>query len=54
MAFYAPMVAACAYYTSTAPTHEGDAFHRLSLDPGILWGLGGLAVANASDVERGM
>jgi hypothetical protein len=46
MAFYAPMVAAVAYYTGTAPTHEGEAFHGLSLDPEILWGLGGLAVAS--------
>jgi hypothetical protein len=46
MAFYAPMAAAVAYYTSTAPAHEGEAFHGLSLSPGILWGLGGLAVAS--------
>ena len=48
MAFYAPMVAALAYYTSTAPAHEGEAFHGLSLDSGILWGLGGLAVASVA------
>jgi hypothetical protein len=42
-AFYLPMIAAVAYYTSTAPTHEGEAFHGLSLGPGALWGLGGLA-----------
>jgi hypothetical protein len=46
MAFYLPMVAAVAYYTSTAPTHEGEAFRGLSLDPAILWGLGGLAAAS--------
>jgi hypothetical protein len=44
-AFYLPMIAAVAYYTSTSPTHEGEAFHGLSLDPGILWGLGGAAAA---------
>jgi hypothetical protein len=44
-AFYLPMLAAVAYYTSTAPTHEGEAFHGLSLHPGILWGLGGAAAA---------
>ena len=26
-AFYLPMIAAVAYYTSTAPTHEGEPFH---------------------------
>ena len=45
-AFYLPMIAAVAYYTSTAPTHEGEAFHGLSLGPGILWGLGGAAAAS--------
>ncbi len=45
-AFYLPMIAAVAYYTSTAPTHEGEAFHGLSLDPAILWGLGGAAAAS--------
>jgi hypothetical protein len=45
-AFYAPMIAAVAYYTSTAPTHEGAAFHGLSLGPGILGGLGALAAAS--------
>jgi hypothetical protein len=45
-AFYAPMIAGVAYYTSTSPTHEGEAFHHLSLDPEILWGLGALAVAS--------
>jgi hypothetical protein len=42
-AFYVPMIATVAYYTSTAPSHEGEAFHGLPIDPGILWGLGGLA-----------
>jgi hypothetical protein len=47
-AFYLPMIAAVAYYTSTAPSHEGEAFHGLSIDPGILWGLGGLAGASVA------
>src|SRR5262249_49454599 len=38
-AFYLPMIAAVAYYTSTAPTHEGEPFHGLSLGPDILWAL---------------
>jgi hypothetical protein len=42
-AFYLPMAAAVAYYASTAPTHEGDEFHNLSLDPALLWGLGSAA-----------
>jgi hypothetical protein len=46
MAFYLPMVAAVAYYTSSAPTYEGEAFHGLSLGPAILWGLGGMAAAS--------
>jgi hypothetical protein len=45
-AFYLPMIAAVAYYTSTTPTHEGEAFHGLSLAPGILWGLGGMAAVS--------
>jgi hypothetical protein len=44
-AFYLPMLATVAYFAATAPTHEGDPYHRLSLDPGLLWGLGGLAAA---------
>jgi hypothetical protein len=39
------MLAAVAYYTSTAPTHEGEAFHGLSRAPGVLWALGALAAA---------
>jgi hypothetical protein len=42
-AFYLPMAATVAYYASTAPTHEGDEFHHLSLDPALLWGLGSAA-----------
>jgi hypothetical protein len=45
-AFYLPMIAAVAYYTSTAPTHEREPFHGLPLAPGILWGLGGAAAAS--------
>ena len=30
-AFYLPMVAGVAYYTSTAPTHEGEPFYGLAL-----------------------
>jgi hypothetical protein len=44
-AFYLPMVAAVAYYSSTAPTHEGEAFHGLALGPATLWGLGAGAAA---------
>ena len=46
MAFYLPIVATVAYYTSTAPTHEGEPFHGLSLDPAVLWGLGVVAAAS--------
>jgi hypothetical protein len=45
-AFYLPMIAAVAYYASTAPDHEGDAFHGLSLGPDVLWWLGIGAVAS--------
>jgi hypothetical protein len=47
-AFYAPMIAAVAYYTRTAPSHEGDAFHGLSIDPAILRGFGGLAAVSVA------
>jgi hypothetical protein len=47
-AFYLPMIAGVAYYTSTAPTHEGEAFHGLSLGPQLLWGLGCLAVTSVA------
>jgi hypothetical protein len=47
-AFYLPMIATVSYYTSTAPSHEGEAFHGLSIDPGILWGLGGLAAVSVA------
>jgi hypothetical protein len=45
-AFYLPMMAAVAYYTSTAATHEGEAFHALSLGPEVLWGLASGAAAS--------
>jgi hypothetical protein len=44
--FYLPMIAAVAYYTTTAPTHEGDAFHGLSLGPEVLWALASGATAS--------
>ncbi len=44
-AFYLPMIAAVAYYTSTAPDHEGEPFHQLALGPDVLWALAGLAGA---------
>ena len=46
LAFYLPILAGVAYYTSTAESHEGEPFHGLSLGPEILWGLGGLAAAS--------
>jgi hypothetical protein len=45
-ALYLPMMAAVAYYTSTAPTHEGDAFHGLSIGPQVLWGLASAAASS--------
>jgi hypothetical protein len=39
-------MAGVAYYTSTAATHEGEAFHALSLGPEVLWGLASGAVAS--------
>jgi hypothetical protein len=44
-AFYLPMIATVAYYTSSAPAHEGEPFHGLPLGAGLLWGLGGAAAA---------
>jgi hypothetical protein len=44
--FYLPLMAAVAYYTSTAATHEGEAFHALSLGPEVLWGLASGAAAS--------
>ena len=45
-AFYLPMAAGVAYFTSTAPSLEGDPFYGLPLDPAILWGLGGLGAVS--------
>jgi hypothetical protein len=39
-AFYLPMVATLAFYTSTSSTHEGEEFLGLSLGPTTLWTLG--------------
>jgi hypothetical protein len=44
--FYLPMMAAVAYYASTAPTHEDEAFHGLALGPEVLWALAGGAAAS--------
>jgi hypothetical protein len=44
--FYLPMMAAVAYYTGTAETHEGEAFHTLALGPEILWWLATGAAAS--------
>jgi hypothetical protein len=45
-AFYLPMIATVAYYTSIAPDHEGEPFHQLSVPPDILWALAMLAGAS--------
>jgi hypothetical protein len=45
-AFYLPMVAGVAYYTSMSPTHEGEPFYGLSIDPAILRALGVAAAAS--------
>ena len=45
-AVYLPMIAAVAYYTNTAPTHEGEPFHRLSLESTVVWSLGAAAAAS--------
>jgi hypothetical protein len=37
--FHLPMIAGVAYFTSTAPSYEGDPFHGLSLGPEVTWGL---------------
>jgi hypothetical protein len=47
-AFYLPMVAAVAYYTCTAPTHEGEPFYGLALGPEILWALGVTAAVSVA------
>ena len=45
-AFYLPMIAGVAYFTSTAPSYEGDPFHGLSLGAEITWGLAGAAAVS--------
>ena len=45
-AFYLPMIATVAYYTSVAPDHEGEPFHQLSLSPDPLCALAMLAGAS--------
>jgi hypothetical protein len=45
-AFYLPMIGGVAYYTSTAPTHDGEDFHHLALGPDILWALGVLGTVS--------
>ena len=45
-AIYLPMAAGVAYFTSTAPTHEGEEYVGLWLDDEILWALGAFAVAS--------
>jgi hypothetical protein len=45
---YVPMAAAVAFFTSTSPLHEGEEYLGLSLEPAILWVLGGLAVASVT------
>ena len=51
-AFYLPMLAGVAYYTSTAATHEGEDFHHLTLPAEILWALGAVAAAGVVGVPR--
>jgi hypothetical protein len=40
------MAASVAYYTSTAPTHEGEPFHGLALTAPVLGALGSLALGS--------
>ena len=47
-AIYLPMAAGVAYFTSTAPTHEGEDFVGLGLDEEILWALGAFAIASVA------
>jgi hypothetical protein len=47
-AIYVPMAAGVAYFTSTAPTHEGEEYVGLWLDEEILWVLAALAVASVA------
>ena len=45
-AIYLPMAASVAYYTSTAPDHEGELFHGLELTAPVLGALGALALGS--------
>ena len=45
-AVYLPMIAGVAYFTSTSPLHEGEAFIGLEIDPHVVWALGVLAAAS--------
>lgn len=45
-AIYIPMAAGVAFFTSTAPLHEGEEYVGLWLDAEILWALSGLAIAS--------
>ena len=47
-AFYLPMLAGVAYYTSTAATHEGEDFHHLTLPAELHWALGAVAAAGVA------
>ena len=40
------MAASVAYFTSTAPAHEGEPFHGLALTAPVLAALGGLALVS--------
>jgi hypothetical protein len=45
-AVYLPMAAGVAFFASTAPTHEGEEYIGLALDPVCLWLLGVLAAGS--------
>ena len=47
-AMYLPMVAGIAYFTNTSPLHEGEEYIGVSLDPNVLWTLGGFAGTSLS------
>ena len=47
-AMYLPMIAGVAYFTSTAPLHEGEEYIGLSLDPHLLGALGVLALTSVA------
>jgi hypothetical protein len=45
-AIYLPMVAGVAFFASTSPSHEGEEYIGLWLEPAILWALGAMAVSS--------